>query len=152
MYILLPVVFLVWGFVFYQLYTYFFAPAKYVTPVKEQKITLKELVPDTFSIVANYRDPFLGKKINYAPPKANVTVKKILPQKKAPKVLTPWPVIIYKGMIKNNNSNKRVGITQINGKDFLTKEGDIIQGVSCLEIHKDRIKVSFQKEVKIIHK
>ena len=55
-------------------------------------------------------------------------------------------------MIKNNNSDRRVGIATVNGKEYLVKQGDEIQGIKFLAIGKQELKVSFQKEKKTITK
>jgi hypothetical protein len=71
----------------------------------------------------------------------------------APKPIdTPWPTIEYKGMIKNNNSEKRVGIVGLNNKEYLVKEGEVLNGVKFMVISKELIQVSFQKEQKTISK
>ncbi len=61
-YILLPIVILVWGFVFYQLYGYFFSTPSYANTEVKTVINIDEIKKDTFSIVADYRDPFLSQK------------------------------------------------------------------------------------------
>ena len=55
-------------------------------------------------------------------------------------------------MIKNNNSDRRVGILNVNGKEFLIKEKDIVNDVAIVSIAKNTVKVRFQKESKTITK
>ena len=152
LYIMLPLVALVWGVVFYQLYTYFFSEPTYATQEVQQTVNIDEIKKDTFSIVANYRDPFLGKKIKSN--KGNVKNNKANSSriKMSKSIEKPWPVVTYKGMIKNNNSNRRVGIVIVGGKERLVKEGDIIDEVKIVKIEKEIIKVRFQKESKTITK
>jgi len=153
---MLPIVILVWGFVFYQLFSYFFSSPTYSTQQPELKVNIDEIKKDTFSIVADYRDPFLGKKIKFSSPKTTTNshsstpkTKNNIKNKPADK---PWPAIEYKGMIKNNNSEKRVGIVQVNGREYLVKEGDILQEVKFTVIKKELVSVRFQKEQKTISK
>lgn len=152
---MLPIVLLVWGIVFYQLYLYFFSTPTYVTKKAEMVVNVNEIKKDTFSIVANYRDPFLGENIRLTQSK---TTKNQSSQPKVQKNIEPkpidkpWPSIEYKGMIKNNNSEKRVGIVNINSKEHLVKEGEILNGVKFMVISKELIQVSFQKEQKTISK
>lgn len=150
---MLPIVLLVWGIVFYQLYLYFFSTPMYVTQKAEMVVNVDEIKKDTFSIVANYRDPFLGENIRLTQPKTSSekkqkTIKIIQPKP----IEKPWPSIVYKGMIKNNNSEKRVGIVSINSKEHLVKEGEILNEVKFMVISKELIQVSFQKEQKTISK
>lgn len=150
---MLPIIILVWGFVFYQLFSYFFSSPTYATEKVETKIDIDEIKKDTFSIVANYRDPFLGKKIRESKPiVTNYTSRSNTKKRTKPTQVTnqAWPVIHYKGMIKNNNSKKRVGIVDMEGKERLVKEGDVLNEVKFLSIGKTQVKVSFNKEQKII--
>jgi len=150
----MPLVALVWSFVFYQLFSYFFSTPNYAKIEQQTPINIDEIKRDTFSIVANYRDPFLGKKrnskqhfnkaLNTRPRKSGVP-KNIKAEK-------PWPIITYNGMIKNNNSDRRVGIVKINGKEYLVKEGDEINDVKFSKISKEEIRAKFQKERKTITK
>lgn len=152
---MLPIVFLVWGIVFYQLYLYFFSTPTYVTEKTEVEVNVDEIKKDTFSIVANYRDPFLGENIRLTQPKTtnNQSSQQKVQKNIAQKPLdNPWPTIEYKGMIKNNNSEKRVGIVGLNSKEYLVKEGEVLNGVKFMVISKELIQVSFQKEQKTISK
>ena len=151
---MLPIIILVWGLVFYQLFSYFFSSPTYAREETKIDINIDAIQVDTFSIVADYRDPFLGKKATsnrVASTYVNRINKtnRISPQ--PPKSTNkPWPIIKYKGMIKNNNSEKRVGIVNINGKERLVKEGDILNDLKVVSIAKKSIIVSFQKEQKEI--
>lgn len=151
---MLPIIILVWGFVFYQLFSYFFSSPTYATEKIETKIDIDEIKKDTFSVVANYRDPFLGKKASVSISTTPYNANRSNPKKRIKALKNPivqnWPVIQYKGMIKNNNSEKRVGIVNMAGKEQLVKEGDVLNDVKFLSISKTQVKVSFNKEQKII--
>ena len=153
---MLPLIILVWGFVFYQLFSYFFSSPTFAKEENIPVINIDEIKTDTFSIVADYRDPFLGSKTglkqhaNYAV-KKNTNVHKTAKKTPDP-VDKAWPPLKYKGMIKNNNSNRRVGIIEINGKENLVREGDVVHDVKVITINKQSVKVSFQKENRIITK
>lgn len=153
---MLPIVILVWGIVFYQIFSYFFSAPTFVTEKTETILNVDEIKQDTFSIIANYRDPFLGENSSINLPKITTSSKSTSTktQKPAePKPLEkPWPIITYKGMIKNNNSEKKVCIISIDNKEQLVKEGDDINGVKITMIKKESVQVSFQKEQKTITK
>lgn len=152
-YILMPIVILVWGFVFYQLYGYFFSTPSYANTEEEIIINIDEIKKDTFSIVADYRDPFLSQKriqtVNHrVVTKTNGSKAK---KNSAPTVLK-WPSIQYKGMIKNNNSERRVAIVNVDGKERIVKEGTTLNELKVVKIEKETITVSFQNEQKTINK
>src|ERR1017187_10026822 len=100
-YVLLPVVVLIWGAFLIKLYK-----AMNLDPVLGAKMETNKVLkrninnlPDTFSIVANYRDPFLGKMLSEVQHVKfrNVSASIIL----APEIKIVWPAIVYKGIIKN---------------------------------------------------
>ena len=117
LYLLLPAVLLVWGLVGYQIFSTIH-PTKTSTPTT---ITLKKLQTPTqktanFTINTNYRDPFLGKKS---------------PQKKAKKITkktiqntptTPFPKIIYKGLVSRKSGNHQVFLITIDGQHYFFKK------------------------------
>lgn len=153
-YIMLPVVLLVWAFVFYQLYGYFFSEPHYLVNETTVKVAYDKIKDDSFTIVADYRDPFLGSRAAERNNHESSSNMNTIPKSK---VATNhdkniWPIINYKGMIKNNNSNKRIGIIVINGSEHLVKKGSIINEIAIVEIDKTQIKVRFQNENKIISK
>ena len=150
---MLPIVILVWGFVFFQLFGSFFTSPNYAKEKENTIISIEEVKKDTFLIVADYRDPFLGnraqsKKIG----NSNNQARKISRKIAAKKSDKPWPSLAYNGMIKNNNSKRRVGIIKLNGKEYLIKEKDIVEDVTILNISKNFVKLRFQREIKTITK
>ncbi len=153
-YILLPIVILVWGFVFYQLYGYFFSKPDYTKTEEKTIINIDEIKKDTFSIVADYRDPFLSN--NMVQTGINLVVNKTNGSSKTKKntslTVLKWPLIQFKGMIKNNNSEKRVAIVIVDGKEQIVKEGTTLNELKVIKIEKETITVSFQKEQKTISK
>ncbi len=119
---MLPLVILVWGFVFYKLFGSFFSAPNYAKEEVKQVIDVDEIEKDTFVIVADYRDPFLGKKVKIRKPSTSVAHSAPKSKRngvKISKAEKPWPSISYKGMIKNNNSDRRVGILNVGGKEYL---------------------------------
>lgn len=152
-YILMPIVILVWGFVFYQLYGYFFSTPSYVNTEEKTIINIDEIKKDTFSIVANYRDPFLSqKKIQTVNHTVASKTNRPTTKKNTPPTVLKWPSIQYKGMIKNNNSEKRVAIVDIDSKERIVKEGTTLNELKVVKIEKETITVSFQDEQKTINK
>ena len=151
LYIMLPLVILVWGFVCYQLFSSFFTTPNYAKAEVKQEVKITEIKKETFLLVANYRDPFLGKKARsrikktVAGTSERTTVSTV-------KTTKNWPSISYKGMIKNNNSEKKVGIFNVNGKEYLIKEKETVNEITFLSINKSKVSVRYQIELKTITK
>lgn len=156
LYMMLPLVVLVWGFVFYQLFGSVFSSPNYAKEEFKPIVNVEEIKKDSFLIVADYRDPFLGGEIRIRT-QSSVAVNRTrkstgVSQSKTPKTDKAWPVIIYKGMIKNNNSERRVGILSVAGREYLIKEKDVVSEITILSISKNKVSVRFQKENKTIIK
>lgn len=146
-YILVPLLISIWGIIAYQI-------TSYGSPDNGSSFSGQLSVPkienakaDTFSISANYRDPFLEKPV--VEKKPVVVVKKAKPEVKAS---LPWPKITYGGVIKNQKSSKQLYLVQVNGNDNIIREGDLIAEVQLAKAWKDSIQVVFQKERRVIKK
>lgn len=148
-YLLILVIAGIWAFILYRFFAFSSSPnnpefqALFVPPV------LTSTTSDTFSISANYRDPFLGKtetKVESNRPKTTPVPKKVVE-------LLKWPAITYGGMIKNRKSNAaQLCMVVINGQSNFMKEGDIIADVQLKKVYKDSVEVVFQKDKKMIKK
>src|SRR6185369_15425411 len=93
-FILLLLVIIIWGLIAYRIYSTI--KSDEISPIKNDFVNNFESVSpnEDFKLVANYRDPFLGKLMD-----VNVTRSKA----KVPVAIIPlqWPEIKYKGIIKN---------------------------------------------------
>ena len=156
-YLVLPLVVLVWGYVFYQLFTYFVKEPNVALPVATEKIDIEKMEVDTFSILADYRDPFLGKvkrttkrtTTNQYKGSANpVRRNNVIRSGNKPVQVKEWPEVVYQGMIKNNNSQHKVGIIQIDGQEHLVRKGDQINEMKIVDLNKGKIEVKYGKETK----
>ncbi len=90
---------------------------------------------DTFSIVANYRDPFLG--LVHAPKKTRKTVPKKVKEQASEKIIT------YTGFITDKASNQKVFFVTIDGQQQMMGLNDIFKEVKLLGGTKDKIKVRY---------
>lgn len=63
-----------------------------------------------------------------------------------------WPDLNYGGIIKNHSSGKVVVLITINGENKLMKVGDIQEGISLLEVHRDSIEIEFHEERRMVMK
>ncbi len=139
LYILLPVVFIVWGLIIYRL-------VKYVgqgnTPVPIPAFTSVNFEPeklqeDTFSITANYRDPFKVATPQFQKQVSAVTSPSFN-KNKANSAPTPAePSIIFNGIIKNKKSNKTIALFKINGKRRLLSVGEGADGIKLIVVNSD---------------
>jgi hypothetical protein len=80
---------------------------------------------DTFSILLNYRDPFLNEiQVVKNTNTINISQKKFIPASvKVMPLPEVWPDIAYAGTIKNTNKNKTVALLKVNGNTVLLEEG-----------------------------
>lgn len=150
-YVLLPLVIAIWGMISYRIYSAVNSSSESREEVFFQAgFTPPKALVDTFSLIANYRDPFLGKTIvetESEKPKSPVIKK----EKPKPEAIV-WPAIVYKGMIKNQKSNKQLCLVSIAGQDNMMKEGDVATEVELKKITKDSIEVIFKKQSKYFKK
>ncbi len=140
--ILLPVVIVIWGLLIYKIVDAFStvdtptvntATAHFKAPTGVQK--------DTFSLKPIGSDPFLGTV--YA---KEGTLSSTANTPRAPKNETPWPSIGYFGIVADKNSPTSVYIVNINGQQFLLKQGDTLQKLKIIKGSEENIFIRFGKE------
>ncbi len=98
----------------------------------------RPMAKDTFSIAANYRDPFLGTIRN---------TKSKLGKKTITKVETPKKNISYTGFITDTGSKKKIFFVTIDGQQYMMGLKDKIQEVKLVSGNKFRIRVSYSGKV-----
>lgn len=153
-YVLLPLVVLIWGIIVYRIFTSINPDSPNVTGRQSSLVTdtLQKNVPDTFTIVANYRDPFLGA-LPVAPSKPGFSVTKpVAKAPEPPKETIPvlWPSLSYSGMVRNKDSKKQMALIQINNSMHSMQINETVAGVQLLGIYPDSIIVVFNKQKKTI--
>lgn len=116
---------------------------------------------DTFSIIANYRDPFLGyykepKTRTYTQPRKRVQKKKVVKKKEIPKPIEPkinWNFIQYNGYVYNQSKNKMTALITINGKEYMMSQGDSTKnGITILNLLEDSLQVKYKNKEHYIQK
>ena len=139
LYLLLPAVLLIWGLVGYQIFSTIH-PAKTSTPTT---ITLKKPQAPTqktanFTINTNYRDPFLGK----IPPqkKTKTHTKKTIQNTPT----TPFPKIIYKGLVSRKSGNHQIFLITIDGQHYFFKKRATHAKVKLIRGNNKKITLQFQ--------
>lgn len=157
-YVLLPATLAVWILIAVRIYKTLnpASDAEHLTVQQPKEKPAGQTISDTFAIENNYRDPF-GKVAaavnrNYSAGASPALPKKnVQPPAPASKTAS-WPVVIYSGMIKNQNSNKQLVLVSINGNLRSMKPGDNIDNVQLGKIWKDSIEVVWNKERKFVRK
>ncbi len=156
-YILIPVVLVVWGLIIYRVLDF----TKQDTP--DDPCIVSTLQPnknnssvqDTFSLHANYCDPFL-KNVRYTRPrytKTNQSNKKTEKKKPESNIVLRrdiienirWPDIKYGGIVQNTQSGEKVGLMEIDKQEFLIRKNDSIQKVFIKDLYKDSVIVIYKK-------
>lgn len=151
-YILLPLVILIWGLLIYQFFN--FSNDKEI-PISNTTLEAKSyqfIKPDTISINTNYRDPFLGKVYS----KPTVSSKKVYIKKNVapsdnnfkPEIIKPS--IIYKGIVSDTKDNYQVFMVLIDSKTFLMKKGQTENGLQLLSGNRTSIKIKYNKKTEVI--
>jgi hypothetical protein len=150
-YILLPLVLLVWGAVLFQLFS--FTNSDEITVSDNPEFTFKPMKVnkrESFSINVNYRDPFLGKiysnESETIPKKTNSTVHKAARQAEA----LVWPKITYKGSIADSKGKNSIYIMIIDGKNYYMKIGDTENEIFLKSGDKESVYVKYKGNLNII--
>lgn len=102
----------------------------------------------------NYRDPFLNSSRKKKRPESTNrssflnTPKRTSPSPVVVKVeAIKWPEIAYSGIINNS-----FGLLNINGSDYIVKDGEIKGQVSVINVFSDKVILKFGDELKEIKK
>lgn len=147
---------LVWGVILYRL---FFNHTEEDYGLKSQAAVLKhepydQYLPkaDTFRLVLNYKDPFLGGMAATAPEPKHTDLP-VQPVNFVPPPAIPmvdWSVVKYSGYIINPQTKKTVSIVMLNGKERMMAEGERFEGLQLLSNKRDSVLVSWQGKQKYI--
>ncbi len=110
---------------------------------------------DSVKLIANYRDPFLGIKQTQV--KNDIlsrpnSKKKAFVDKQKKEIQVQWPEVIYGGVIINSSNSENTAMVKINGKEYLVRTGQKLNGLEFLSVYKDSLIVEFKKAQKTIIK
>lgn len=160
-YILIIAVIGVWGYVVYRIIKATQVDDMGTTIAKEREINQENLsyytIKSLDSLSLEYRDPLYNKeKVNkpeleqvnsnntdnsstntvnydYVTPKAEIQ-------------------IVYLGFIKNEKSNKKTALIEIQNKQYMASQNETIQGVKIVTIHEEYIRIKTEGKHKTIFK
>lgn len=158
LYLLIPLTIGLWGVIIYRIVNPVSGNDEFMSYNNALIHESKELIlSDTFSIECNYPDPFLGKKISkmegVGSKSSSAVSLKVKNAKEKKQIVTQtivWPEIIYRGIIKNQKSNKQLALVQINGKGNTMRTGDKVDNIELTKVFKDSIEVRFGKEKRYV--
>lgn len=140
-YLLLALVLAIWGIIGYKVLSPNSSDA--LEQDSFEKITVKSLSikeKDTFSILADYRDPFLGTF-----PKKSI--KKKSKPKKAPE---PEITVQFTGLMTDNDTKQRIYFITIAGQQYLMNVKDEIEKVQLLSGTSTSIRIRSNGKTRII--
>lgn len=138
--LLLIVVIIVWGTIGYQIYlNYHSAQGEILELPKMPYISKQSIVKNTYTITANYRDPFTGKK--YKKPE----LKQPILKKELPKPEIIFPSIVFMGIIEGT---KKTYIISINNTQEIFQLNDTFQDITLLAANEKRITIRYQNSTK----
>ncbi len=154
--ILVPGVLAIWAAIAWQVYNTMkdddsFQQEKQVAVVP---LNASSLSPDTFTLLLDYRDPFLDGLVKKKPaPVANTEHHAAASKKNAPlPEESPWPSIKYSGLVRQPNTDRMVGFLTIDGATHFVKSGDVVGVIQVGKVWKDSIQVSFGKASQVVKK
>lgn len=125
-YVLLGAVLLIWGILGYRVVKAWMPDRGKVVPpiaVGELELDLPK-ARDTFSIMANYRDPFLG----------TTPSKSSKPKTKPATTVSPkdFTSVSYSGMVADQGTGQKLFFVNISGKEHMLQVGSEIEGVKLI--------------------
>ncbi|MBD1261978.1 hypothetical protein HZY62_15350 [Maribacter polysiphoniae] len=145
-YLLLALVLGIWGIIAFKIISAVNPPAEKtnVMATNDSFVPAKIKARDTFSIVANYRDPFLGtmpKSLKKSKSRKGIIKKNPIPDKN----------IIYTGFITESTSKKNIFFLTIDGQQQMMSKNDIIQDVKLISGNTDKVRIRYKGRTKTIY-
>jgi hypothetical protein len=166
LFVLLPLVALVWGAVIYKVVQSLESPTPRPQPGKrmQRQVVSASVAPDTFHLLLGYRDPFLtglpderqgrgDKPAGFMPvPVPHQRVRLAVPPTTQEPARVQWPEVKFTGLIEHRQKNRRVAMVRINDEDHLLEEKQAAAGLKLVRLLPDSILVEFGKERRFVRK
>lgn len=148
-YILLPLVLLIWGAIGYQFFSSSDGETINVAPTVYSGKPLQIKKTDTFSIKINERDPFSGKIVKDE--RSNVVKQKSGHANRKIKEEIVWPQIKYKGIVADIKDRVKVYMLIIDGKTHLMKKGEKIDNLLLKDGDRDGVYLQYNNDTKVFY-
>jgi len=146
----------IWGIVIFKIYNTVSSKSitKAVEYTFESDSSQRQI--DTFSLVLNYKDPFLKFANSYNTNLTTLHHSSTIKEKKVViqpiKNETPFPNFLFLGAVKNQKKNVSFVYVQINNEAKTMRIGDSYEGILLKKIFKDSIEVMYLNKLKVIKK
>ena len=147
-YVLIAVVGFIWFKVFVKIKSNITAEE---VPAQNTRIDVYAIpsVRDTFTIAANYRDPFLTNN----PVKVPTQDRNNEPPPLIRKPVYQWPSIKYFGLVKNTKSTKPLAIVKFDQVQLMVRENDHVwNDLLIRKIYRDSILITHGKNRKVVYR
>ncbi len=142
-YVLLAVVLVIWGIIAVRIFSTISPETQEEQAISKASFTpLKVIAPDTFSINADYRDPFLG---TYPASAATAAKPKRTPKKEMPAI-----AVQYTGSMVNSSAKKHIYFVTINGQQHLLEKGKTAGDVTLIHGTEKAITIRYQGFTKLV--
>lgn len=145
--LLLPIVIVIWVLVGYKIVNGVNTgnDVAVATPFEASFVPKVQEAQESFTISLAERDPFLGTLTTAKPKKrpSKQPIQSNVPAKDDPKV-------VFGGLIKRQGSSKQVFVISVNGKQYLYKKGQTIDGVKLISGNAKRITVGYNRKTQKI--
>lgn len=152
-YILLPLVLLIWGILGYRLFSFFGneeEPIENDLTFQVQNTTNK--APDSVKIVVDYRDPFSGKLSN-----GNNSNKLKTSNLRKPKIETVLnnmeenkPIIVYRGLVSDTKDKNKVFMFSVDNKTYLLEKGQTENDIKVISGDTKQITLLINKKKEVV--
>jgi hypothetical protein len=122
-----------------------------VNQATQRTNTIKAKV--SFKLLANYRDPFLGKQFTDSSKSSKNSIPKT--SLSTPKYKEPinWPKIKYFGIVRKLKSKNPTALITVDDSFFHLKKGEIIyDGISVKGVTMDSLIIVYKKEKRVFYK
>jgi hypothetical protein len=136
-YLLVPLVIIVWGLIAYKIINY--------TRDDTAKSTLTDVIPDkktttdpplSDTLMLNYNDPFLKSGSTTRPLEAKpaLILKNAFTSTPSPKAKVQWPAISLRCIIQNKTTTHYTANIMINNKEYLLSKGGMAEDITITDI------------------
>ncbi|MFC4221171.1 hypothetical protein [Flagellimonas marina] len=134
-YVLLALVLILWGIIGFKVIGTLSPEPQPEIVVKRTSQDLKSVKKrDTFSLIADYRDPFLGT----LPPRKKKTGKRPVAKKEMPK-----KNIVYSGLVSQTGSGSTLFFISIDGRQYTLSKNEEVDNVRLLRGNEENIRVRY---------
>ncbi len=155
LYFLIPINLLVWSWIGIKVYKAF-SEEEDILPY-EQSVSVSKLKKEdsvVYKLALNYPDPFLKEEPHYKP-HATTNNPKPQPTPTVQKAVVNPPQTIdlkYLGLVENKSSGAATGLISINGRSYLVRKGETIDGVLIRSLSSEKLEAKVGKSIVSVQK